>query len=73
MSIDFLNHLHACGLHPIITLPTKVTDSSSTPIDNFLCDISSLSVSANVLKTDISDHYLIEVSLNLAATNNLVC
>ena len=48
MSRDFLNQLHACSLHPIITLLTRVTNCFSTLTDNFLNDISLLPVSANV-------------------------
>ena len=67
---DFLSHLHACSQHPVITFPTRVIDFSSTLIDNFHCDISLLPVSANVLETDIGDHYLIEINFNLTTKNN---
>ena len=59
-------------MHPVITLPTRVTKTTSTLIDNFLCDISLLSLCSSVIKTDISDHYLIELSLNFTSSSNTV-
>lgn len=71
LATDFLDSLHALSLHPIITLPTRVTASSATLLDNFLCDISCLPVCSTVIKTDISDHYLIELSLNSTINNDI--
>ncbi len=70
LAIDFLDILHTLSLHPIITLPTRVTVTSATLLDNFLCDISCLPIRSAVIKTDISDHYLIECSLNSTINNN---
>jgi hypothetical protein len=56
---DFLNNVHTLSLHPIITLPTRVTDTTATLIDNFLCDFALLPACSNVLKSDLSDHYMI--------------
>ena len=64
-AIDFINNTHNLSLHPIITLPTIVTTTSSTIIDNFFCDFNLLSLKSGVFKTDTSDHYLIELSLIL--------
>ncbi len=71
LSISLIN-LHAAALHPVISLPTRVTCSSSSLIDNFLCDISLLPVCSSVIKTDVSDHYAIEINLKsraLSSTN----
>ena len=65
-----MSNLHIYSLHPVITLPTRVTKTKSTLIDNFLCDISLLPLCSSVNKTDISDHYLIELSLNLLSSSN---
>ena len=40
ISLKFIDNVHSLSLHPVISLPTKVADISSTLIDNFLCDIS---------------------------------
>ncbi len=72
LPLDFLNSLHALSLHPIISLPTRVSDSSSSIIDNFLCDISLLPLRSSVIKTDISDHYLIEMSLSVTTSDNSI-
>ncbi len=62
-SLDFISNVYTIGLQPVITLPTRVTDNSSTLIDNFLCDISLLPVSSYVLKLNLSDHFLIAVAV----------
>ncbi len=56
---DFVDDLHTLSLHPIINLPTRVTDTSATLIENFMCDYALLPLHSCVIKTDISDHYLI--------------
>ena len=43
----------------MILLPTRVTDHSATLLDNFLRDINLLPINSAVIKTDISDHYMI--------------
>jgi hypothetical protein len=62
--LEFINNLHTLGLHLVITLPTRVTNSTSTLIDNIMCDYSMLPTKASVGKTDISDHYLTVLHLN---------
>jgi hypothetical protein len=62
-SLDFISNVYTFGLQPVITLPTRVTDNSSTLIDNFLCDNSLLPVSSYVLKLNLSDHFLIAVAV----------
>ncbi len=71
LSLEFLNSIHALGLHPIITLATRVTNTTSTLIDNFLCDINLLPLCSSVIKTDISDHFIIEFKLAVSAQANL--
>ena len=47
------------SIHPIITLPTRVSLHSATLVDNFFCDFVLLPASASVIKTDIKDHFFI--------------
>ena len=63
LSTDFLNELHALSLHPIIMLPTRVTNNTATLINNFMCDFSFLPVRTYIVKIDVSDHYLIALLL----------
>ena len=63
-TIAFVDDLHTLSLHPLITLPTRVSDSSSTLIDNFFCNFNLLPLNSAVIQTDISDHYTIAVQLN---------
>ena len=72
ISLEFIDNVHSLSLHPVISLPTRVADTSSTLIDNFLCDISLLPIHTNVLKTDISDHYLIELKIDTPIPNKNV-
>ena len=71
-SIEFINSSNLLALHPIITLPTRVTVNSRTLIDNFLCDFSLLPLKSTVITTDISDHYAIALHVsNEIPTNTL--
>jgi hypothetical protein len=51
------------SLHPVILLPTSVTDTSSTLIDNFLCDFSLLPILFYV------DHFMIALKINICSSN----
>ena len=54
---DFLNTFFANHLQPLILQPTRVTDSTSTLIENiFSIDITSKVTSGNIL-IQISDHF----------------
>ena len=37
-SIDFISSVNMLALHPVISLPTRVTNATATLIDNFICD-----------------------------------
>jgi hypothetical protein len=63
-SLDFISNLYTLSLHPVINLPTRVTDHSSTLIDNFFCDFTLLPTTSFVVKLDLSDHFLIAVSID---------
>ena len=53
------------GFYPVITLPTRITSHSATLIDNFICDISILPTNSTVIKTDLSDHFMIAIPLQM--------
>ena len=63
ITVDFVNALYAVNLLPAITLPTRVTETFAILKDNFFCDVRLLPLLSDVVKTDISDHYCIEISL----------
>ena len=59
-SQNFMNNLSSLSLIPLISKPTRITDSSATLIDNiFLSNPSNFS--AGTLLSDISDHFPIFV------------
>ena len=65
LSNEFLNNLYELGLHPAVNLPTRVTSTTATLLDNFMCDLAFLPFKSGVIRTDISDHYLIVLFLKL--------
>ena len=54
---DYLDNLISYGLIPQITLPTRVTHTTSTLIDHIFSNITSKPTISGTLKTHISDHY----------------
>ena len=52
-----MNYLVSCGSLPIITLPIRVTEKSSTIIDHIATNDTSHTLNAGVIRCDISDHY----------------
>ena len=54
----FLDHMLALGLLPSITLPTRLSHSSSTLIDNIFSNISGDNYFSKIIFDDISDHRL---------------
>ena len=62
---EYFDMIVSSGFFPRITLPTRISNSSATLIDNFLCKItkhSSNSV-AGILLTSLSDHFPYFISL----------
>ena len=69
-AVEFLNDVNFLVLHPTITLPTRVTNTTKLLIDYFLRDFSFLPVNTNVITTDISDYCAIALHIpNLAFAN----
>ena len=61
---------------PLITKPSRVTQNSSTLIDNIYCNISNIATSCKtgILRTSISDHYAIFcISRNEILSSNRRC
>ena len=53
---DFLSNMSLLGLHPTISLPTRITPTSATIIDNIFTTDFYRPISSGLLVTDISDH-----------------
>ena len=63
ISTNFTNTLNIHNFFPLIHLPTRVTDSSSTLIDNIFCN-QLISHNSGVIYNDISDHFPIFSAFN---------
>ena len=57
ISKDFLNNMFSQGFYPTIILPTRLTDNSSTLIDNVFININDNSQSSGILLSNMSDHF----------------
>lgn len=64
---EFLNSLTSYGFLPFISLPTRITCTSRTLIDNFFCNDSSVIKLSTVILSDISDHLPILTSIDTRA------
>ena len=60
----FLSQQVSSAMLPLITVPTRITSSSCTIIDNYFSNNFSYTHSSFVLVSDISDHYPILISLD---------
>ena len=61
--------LLSCGVLPLITKPTRVSDSSATIIDHILTNDYEQSIIPAIVETnEISDHYPILCQVNLTQT-----
>nr|CAI5840348.1 unnamed protein product [Callosobruchus analis] len=61
---DMTNLLTSFGLQYYINEPTRITNRSSSCLDNIITNISSTLVSAGVIKSDMSDHYPVFVTID---------
>ena len=52
----FLDYMYSCGLYPLITKPSRITDITATLIDNIFTTELQFQVNSGLLITDISDH-----------------
>ena len=53
---DFLNLMSSFLFHPLILAPTRITNSSSTLIDNIFTNSFNVKEYSGILVTDLSDH-----------------
>lgn len=67
-SADFLQCMYSYAFLPLINKPTRVTETSSTLIDNIFCNVANeMDIFKGILLTGISDHFPIFcVNLNIA-------
>ena len=66
MKNDFINTLHSSSFYPTINLPTRVTATSKTVIDNIITNVQNSQFNAGVLLTDITDHFPVVLYSNVA-------
>ena len=52
----FLNSMNSMGLHPLISLPTRITSTTATLIDNIFTSEFLKPIKSGLLFTSISDH-----------------
>ena len=67
---DCGNMLASNGYFPLITLPTRVNDVSSTLIDHLITNDYKNSIFPGIIKTDLTDHYPIFCSINTFTFSN---
>jgi len=63
-SRNFTDSLFSLGLIPLITMPTRITNTSETLIDNIFTNNLSTEHSSGILIADVSDHLPIFTLLN---------
>ena len=63
IKIDFLNSLYSNNLLPVLTKPTRITEHSSSLIDNIFTNNLNL-LSSGIIYSDISDHLPIFIMSN---------
>ena len=57
-AMHFINTLLSCGAFPIITKPTRVTDTTATIIDHIITNVTNHKILPGVIETsEVSDHY----------------
>ena len=62
---EFYNDLFKNGAFPLITKPTRITESTTSIIDNIITnDIFNQSLKKGIIKSDITDHFPIFFSIN---------
>lgn len=62
---DFINILHSSSFFPTINIFTRVTNTSTTVIDNIVTNIRNVKLESGALLSDITDHYPIILYFNL--------
>ena len=63
---DYTNMLAGNNLFPLISLPTRVTERSSTIIDHVVTNDHEHSILPGIIRSDITDHYPVFCSIELS-------
>ena len=53
---QFLDTMYSLGLYPLIDKPTRITDSSTTLIDNIFTNELRFNLTSGIMFNDTSDH-----------------
>lgn len=53
---DFIDTLFPHSFHPLIVVPTRVTQKTATLIDNFFTNVLNRTLKSGVLSMDVADH-----------------
>ena len=67
---EFLNNVISNGFLPNITLPTRISDTTASLIDNFFCKLHQKNTSSGILTHKLSDHQPYFVTLPFKITNH---
>ena len=62
---DYLSLFYSHGFTPLITKPTRVCGSSATLIDNIWCNMPDKVNKANIIMSDVTDHFPVTISMNI--------
>jgi hypothetical protein len=69
---SFYDEIFMAGALPLINRPTRISKSSTTLIDNILTtDIYNNELQKGIIKTDISDHFPIFLTINTVSSTNV--
>jgi len=67
---EYMNMLASNCYFPLITLPTRITNKSSTVIDHIMTNDHKNSILPGIIKTDLSDHFPIFCSIDTVTSSN---
>ena len=67
-AFDYLNVLASHGYFPLITLTTRVTNSSATTLDHIITNDNLHTLKPGVIRADLSDHYPIFCTISNIAS-----
>ena len=67
---DFMDTLASHSFIPTITKPTRITNFTSTLLDNFFVNCSTFKCRSSILYNDISDHFPILLKIGVPIQNN---
>ena len=63
---DFINLMFSFSLFPLITRPTRITDTTATLLDHVWTSHPELNINNYIIKTDITDHYPVISLFNMS-------